>query len=517
MRQLVSHTLNNLFVEAADLILREGHDIEVRGSKVRELCNVSLTLTNPYNSIIMLPGRHNNVVAMVAETLWMLAGRDDMEFLSKYLPRAPEFSDDGAVWRGAYGPRLRNWKGDGTIDQLALVVDMLRKDPTTRRAVMSIYDPDRDFVDSLDIPCNNWLHFLARDGKLNLSVAVRSNDLMWGFSGINVFEWSILLTIVAALTGMELGQLTMHVTSLHLYERHWKRARRIVDKALVYQTNRHVSPTLQPIYVPLIMVDDVAALDVELARILADGEPNSTYGSLFEAMGWVLRVHDARTVNDFNIAMNKLSQCSCTAFTGPVILWARKKHGDGAGWRDSWLYWHQKVERGVFADTEHVRMFVTNLTKLQQDKGAEYGESWRRWGELGSILPNIGRKADRYAEQCARGYTVFECRDSLTDLIAYCTLYYQYLLTTQTGTHYSFGSVLTHLLSPLVSVSTDEVAEVDLNAAYRQLVQKLTERPEYATTPTTTAHKKDCVACLVTSAANILLSDAEFRKKGLQA
>ena len=79
----------------------------------------------------------------------------------------PEFSDNGRTWHGAYGPRLRNWNG---VDQIDETRRLLLEETATRRAVMSLYDPSRDFVKSKDVPCNNWLNWLVRDGKLHLTV-----------------------------------------------------------------------------------------------------------------------------------------------------------------------------------------------------------------------------------------------------------------------------------------------------------------------------------------------------------
>ena len=176
--------------ESFDAVLSEGAEVAVRGSLTRELRNRVTRIARPNERCVFLPGRRNDVFAQVAETFWVIGGRDDVPWLSRYLPRAPEFSDDGgATWRGAYGPRLRAW---GDIDQLNEWRRLLLRDPMSRRAVGTIFDPARDFVESLDIPCNNWLSWLIRDGKLHLNVAVRSNDAMWVCSSLNAFEWSVL-------------------------------------------------------------------------------------------------------------------------------------------------------------------------------------------------------------------------------------------------------------------------------------------------------------------------------------
>ena len=137
-----------------------------------------------------------------------------------------DYSDDGKTWRGGYGPRIRG-TGDNPIDQIAHVLDTLLADPLSRRAVVAIYDPRQDIPAGKDVPCNDFLQFQSRNGALHMTVTVRSNDLMWGWSGINAFEWSALQEIMAHLLGITVGTLTFNIGSLHLYDRHWNKASRL--------------------------------------------------------------------------------------------------------------------------------------------------------------------------------------------------------------------------------------------------------------------------------------------------
>lgn len=213
------------FVEELRRIIDSGESIEVRGETTRELRARLIEISNVRARHVIVPYRHNNVFASIAESMWVICGRNDLDYLGAYLRRASDFSDDGVTWRAGYGPRLRNWNG---VDQLSEVVKILRADPSSRRAVISIYDPDRDFVASRDIPCNNWLHFLLRDGRLDLHVAARSTDIWWGFSGINTFEWTLLLEMMARWLGHDPGHLVFFSSSLHLYERHFDKASQVV-------------------------------------------------------------------------------------------------------------------------------------------------------------------------------------------------------------------------------------------------------------------------------------------------
>ena len=164
----------------ADL-LAHSTEVVVRGVRTREVLHRVTILERPLERFVFVPRRGNDPFAQIAEAVWVLAGRDDLAWLARYIPRAADYSDDGQIWRAAYGPRLRRWRG--RVDQLDRVRELLLSDPTSRRAVSGLFDPDADFVDSKDVPCNNWLSWIMRDGRLHLAVALRSNDVMWGFSG----------------------------------------------------------------------------------------------------------------------------------------------------------------------------------------------------------------------------------------------------------------------------------------------------------------------------------------------
>lgn len=197
----------------------DGANITVRDQMTLELKSELIEIMNPLERCIVIPGRGNNIFATIAETMWVLSGRNDIAYLEGYLKRAGDFSDDGTTWRAGYGPRLRGWNG---TDQLAAVRKILGDDPNSRRAVISLYDPDRDITESNDIPCNNWLHFMVREGKLHLNVVARSTDLIWGFSAINAFEWSVLQEMMAHWLAVEVGEFRFFASSLHIYERHYE-------------------------------------------------------------------------------------------------------------------------------------------------------------------------------------------------------------------------------------------------------------------------------------------------------
>lgn len=215
----------------------DGPENGSRNGTVKEITHTGITLLDPTQRETLIGERNVNIAAQIAEAMWVLAGRNDIEFLEHYLPRARDFSDDGKTWRAGYGPRLRSWMshhptnpGPSPIDQLEYVIETLRADPLSRQAVISLWDPAVDTTPGKDRACNNWLTFTSRLGKLDLHVGIRSNDLMWGWSGINAFEWSVLQEIVAEMLGIQVGALHFSVTSLHLYAPYWAKASRIASQ-----------------------------------------------------------------------------------------------------------------------------------------------------------------------------------------------------------------------------------------------------------------------------------------------
>src|SRR4030066_1799979 len=199
IRHITGNTSIDTFLQGWETILAEPEPLVIRDMKVLEIAPAIITVADPVSRCYFVKRRNDNIFAKVAETLWMLAGRDDIGWLSHYLPRVFDYSDNGRTWRGAYGPRLRNWNGHThKVDQLRNVINTLHKDRYSRQAVISIWDPSEDMVDvTKDRPCNQWLQFIIRDEMLHMNVVQRSCDAMWGYSGIDTFSWSVLQQMMA--------------------------------------------------------------------------------------------------------------------------------------------------------------------------------------------------------------------------------------------------------------------------------------------------------------------------------
>lgn len=168
------------------------------------------TYQNPLERVLMYPERKSNPFFHFFEGLWMIAGRDDVKFLSQFVPRMRTFSDDGITYHSAYGKRI--------ADQIPTAVKMLKKDPTTRQCVLQIWDKTKDLdMNSKDLPCNNLVYLSIEDGELNMTVCNRSNDMMWGAYGANVVHFSMIQEYIAGKVGVEVGEYTQFSNNMHVY------------------------------------------------------------------------------------------------------------------------------------------------------------------------------------------------------------------------------------------------------------------------------------------------------------
>lgn len=181
---------------------------------------VMTSYSHPTERVLFSPGRDANPFFHLIEAVWMLAGRDDSGFLTPYVPRYASYAEPTGEVHGAYGLR---WRSQFGFDQLAAVAVRLRRDPTTRQAVIAMWDPScptgaNDLQgDWHDRPCNTHLYLRVRENVLDMTVCCRSNDVLWGAYGANVVHFSVLQECLAAMSGFEVGYLHQLSNNYHVY------------------------------------------------------------------------------------------------------------------------------------------------------------------------------------------------------------------------------------------------------------------------------------------------------------
>jgi len=203
-----------------------------RGMKVKEKLGVRFEITNPRHRIPYVPARKFKIQYMIAETLWYLSGNNETEWIANYAPFWKDISDDGITANSAYGARIFGSHprvSSGNLNQWEYVINELRNDPDSRRAMIHIRTPDDSIIGSKDVPCTIALQFFIRDNKLHQVVSMRSSDLVLGIS-YDVPAFTFLQELMANELGVELGTYIHISNSLHVYERHFEMLDEILDK-----------------------------------------------------------------------------------------------------------------------------------------------------------------------------------------------------------------------------------------------------------------------------------------------
>lgn len=194
---------------------------------------VATVYEKPTERVLFSPIRNANPAFHLTESLWMLAGRNDVKFPGTFVKNMKSFSDNDTTFWGAYGHRWINYFG---WDQITAAIHELSVNPESRRVVVAMWNAADlgkmmgeefrdleipDFVygtqGGLDVPCNTHIYFDRRNGKLNMTVCCRSNDILWGCYGANAVHMSILQEYMALAIGCEVGTYTQMSNDLHLY------------------------------------------------------------------------------------------------------------------------------------------------------------------------------------------------------------------------------------------------------------------------------------------------------------
>lgn len=208
------------------LVSTTNHESAPRGKKTKELIGSRVMVAMDY-PVVYHPLRGLDYRFMAAESAWIISGSNSLDFQHQIREKLEPYSDDHERMSGAYGPPF--------IDQLPYVVDVLKKDPDSRQAVITVWRP-RPYP-SKDIPCTVALQFLLRQEHIHTNVFMRSSDVWLGLP-YDIFSFTIMSMVIALRLGVKnLGVLRILLGSSHLYEENFERAESLInsDNHILFQ------------------------------------------------------------------------------------------------------------------------------------------------------------------------------------------------------------------------------------------------------------------------------------------
>ncbi len=164
--------------------------------------------------------------SVVYELLWFLRGETNIKYLKENgVTIWDEWADENGELGPIYGKQWRKWDGyDGIqIDQIKNVIEEIKKNPNSRRLIVSAWNVAQ--IEQMKLPpCHILFQFYVSDGKLSLQLYQRSADVFLGVP-FNIASYSLLLMMVAQVTGLEAYEFIHTLGDAHLYLNHIEQAK----------------------------------------------------------------------------------------------------------------------------------------------------------------------------------------------------------------------------------------------------------------------------------------------------
>jgi thymidylate synthase len=243
--EIVDDTGSDVYLEILHHLLtsNDARKVAPRSQATFEALNVTLRITDPGEVHVLRTARKPNLRIAATEAMHLVGGLSSLTQLDLASGgRFSQFANDDRLL-GAYGPRA--------FHQLIAVDRLLRRDPDTRQAVVSLWTGQEHDATSRDVPCTTTLQFFIRGDALYLRVTMRSNDAWLGLP-YDLMMFSCLQRTLACALGVEPGEYTHSVGSMHLYERDLDAAYRVIDAGANHAIPNHVSVGIP---VPLLHIE----------------------------------------------------------------------------------------------------------------------------------------------------------------------------------------------------------------------------------------------------------------------
>ena len=159
--------------------------------------------------------------SIIHELLWFLKGETNIAYLKENGVKIwDEWADENGELGPVYGKQWRSWEGkDGkTTDQISDVIAQIKKNPDSRRLIVSAWNVT-DLPEMRLMPCHNMFQFYVADGKLSCQLYQRSADVFLGVP-FNIASYALLTLMIAQVCGLEPGEFIHTFGDVHIYSNH---------------------------------------------------------------------------------------------------------------------------------------------------------------------------------------------------------------------------------------------------------------------------------------------------------
>jgi thymidylate synthase len=187
--------------------------------------------------------------SIIYELLWFLAGDTNVKYLNEPgVTIWDEWADESGELGPVYGRQWRSWPtpGGGSIDQIANVLSAIRRNPDSRRLIVSAWNPAE--VDKMALPpCHCLFQFYVAKGRLSCQLYQRSADVFIGVP-FNVASYALLTLMVAQVTGLKVGELVHTLGDAHLYLNHLEQAQTQLSRTPRPMSRMMLNPSVTDLF-----------------------------------------------------------------------------------------------------------------------------------------------------------------------------------------------------------------------------------------------------------------------------
>jgi thymidylate synthase len=187
--------------------------------------------------------------SIIHELLWFLKGETNIKYLKDNgVSIWDEWADENGNLGPVYGSQWRSWPTpDGRhIDQITQVIDMIKKNPDSRRLIVSAWNVGE--IEKMKLPpCHAFFQFYVADGKLSCQLYQRSADIFLGVP-FNIASYALLTLMVAQVCGLQAGDFVHTLGDAHLYSNHIEQAKLQLNRDLRPLPTMKINPDIKSIF-----------------------------------------------------------------------------------------------------------------------------------------------------------------------------------------------------------------------------------------------------------------------------
>ena len=197
----------------------------------------------------LLTTKKLHLKSIIYELLWFLRGDTNVRWLQDHGVRIwNEWADENGDLGPVYGHQWRSWPDyrGGTIDQIAQVEEMIKRNPNSRRMLVTAWNP-AEVEDMALPPCHCLFQFYVADGRLSLQLYQRSADTFLGVP-FNIASYALLLQMMAQVTGLQPGEFVHTTGDTHLYLNHLEQARLQLSRTPRPLPTMRINPDVKSIF-----------------------------------------------------------------------------------------------------------------------------------------------------------------------------------------------------------------------------------------------------------------------------